>query len=175
MEPTGTDFRLVMLLFMPPLCLTLREQVPLQLEIKKEGQKLGGSTTPVGNQAKTSPTTIVEVSKNLSLLCLQHISSWPKQERAETIASRVESHVSSSGLHARKCLTKRTSIRYNIARIILLREIKKRFWGSQRACALLPLQYVPGHVFCVSILRLLHCVRKKYGAGDEASTGATPI
>ena len=91
---------------------------PLQLEIKKEGQKLGGSTTPIGNQAKTSPVTIVEVSKNLSLLCLQHISSWPKQERTQTIASRVESHVSSSGLHARKCLT---SIRYNIARI--LREI----------------------------------------------------
>ena len=49
-----------------------RRAGPLHLEIKKEGQKLGSSTTPVGNQAKTFPVTIVEVSKNLSLLCLQH-------------------------------------------------------------------------------------------------------
>ena len=45
-----------------------RRAGPLQLEIKKEGQKLGGSTTPVGNQAKTSSATIIEVSKNLFLM-----------------------------------------------------------------------------------------------------------
>ena len=44
-----------------------RKAGPLQLKIKKEGQKLGGSTTPIGSQAKMSLVTIVEVSKNLSL------------------------------------------------------------------------------------------------------------
>ena len=57
---------------------------PLQLEIKKEGQKLSDSTTLVGNHTKTSPATIVVVSKNLSLLCLQHISSWPCKAREGT-------------------------------------------------------------------------------------------
>ena len=59
-----------------------RRAGPLQLEIKEEGQKLGSSKTPIGNQAKTSLATIIDVSKNLSLLRLQHISSWPKQQRA---------------------------------------------------------------------------------------------
>ena len=35
----------------------------------------------------------------------------------------------------------------------------------ERACALLPLQCVPGLFFA----RLSRCVREKYGAGDEAS------
>ena len=59
-----------------------RRAGPLQLEIKKERQKLGGSTTPVGNQEKMFLATIIGVSKNLSLLRLQQISSWSKQERA---------------------------------------------------------------------------------------------
>ena len=47
-----------------------RRAGPLQLEIKKEWQKLGSSTTFVRNQARMSLVTIVEVSKNLSLLRL---------------------------------------------------------------------------------------------------------
>ena len=66
--------------------LTVRDSMgtgPLQLEIKAEGQKLAVAQLPyLGNQAKMSPVTIVEVSKNLSLLRFQHISSWPEQERA---------------------------------------------------------------------------------------------
>ena len=39
----------------------------------------------------------------------------------------------------------------------------------ERACALLPLQCVPGLIFRTSVLRPSRCVREKYGAGDEAS------
>ena len=39
----------------------------------------------------------------------------------------------------------------------------------ERACALLPLQCVPGLIFRASVLRPSRCVREKYGTGDEAT------
>ena len=40
----------------------------------------------------------------------------------------------------------------------------------EHTCALLPLQCVPGLIFCASVLRPSCCIHEKYGAGDEAST-----
>ena len=43
----------------------------------------------------------------------------------------------------------------------------------ERACALLPLQCVPGLIFRASVLRPSRCVREKYGAGDEARSAVS--
>ena len=37
------------------------------------------------------------------------------------------------------------------------------------------LQYVPGLIFRAFVLRLSHCVREKYGTGDEANLALAQI
>ena len=60
------------------------------------------------------------------------------------------------------------SILYSAAQWKIMNNIIRRV--IEHACALLPLQCVPGLIFRVSILHPLHCVCEKYGAVDKATS-----
>ena len=83
--------------------------------------------------------------------------------------------VSSSGLNVKhgKCLTKWTSIRYNITRILQKIINFPDSWELNVHAHYYPCSVYQAVFFCVYVLCPLCCVHEKYSAGDEAYNQGT--